>query len=91
MKDLIRGMFSIVLLRLESGDEPYVYKPSHRKILTIMGFLFSCLATLVFFLGRGEEIGYLFPVVIFGLLGVLSIVVSLVGSDRAVSKIWGSK
>lgn len=56
-----------------------------------MGCLFSGLATLVFWFAQGEDPGYLLPVFIFGGGGLLSLLIGLVGNDRAVAKIWGSR
>ncbi len=91
MKQILRKIFSPILNIFESGSDPFVYKPSHRTVLITMGCLFSGLATLVFFLAQGKDPGYLFPVVIFGGAGLLSLLVGLLGTDRAVSKIWGSR
>lgn len=71
--------------------EPFVYKSSHRIILIAMGTIFSGLATLVFFVAQGEELGYLLPVLVFGGIGLVSLLVGFIGSDRAVAKIWGSR
>ena len=90
MKLFFRQIFSPVLSLFESGDEAYAYKKSHRTVLIIMGVLFSGLATTVFFLARGEDIGYLIPVVVFGGAGLLSLLIGLLGNNRAVAKIWGS-
>jgi len=84
-------LFSPVLNVFESGTEAYEYKKSHRVILVTIGVLFTALATGVFWLARGADIGYLFPVVIFGLVGVVCLLVAYAGSDRAVAKIWGSR
>jgi len=91
MKNLIRKMFAFVLTPLESGGEEYVYKPSHRKILLTMGVMFTALGLGVLFIIPQGELGYYLPVVIFGGGGILSVAVASVGSDRAVSKIWGTK
>ena len=91
MKQQLRKIFSPILNIFESGSDPFVYKPSHRTVLVIMGGLFSGLATLVCFLAQGKDPGYLFPVVIFGGAGLLSLLVGLLGTDRAVAKIWGSR
>ena len=91
MKNIIRKMFAFILTPLESGDEQYAYKPSHRKILVTMGVMFSALGFGVLLIIPEGEMGYYLPVIIFGGGGILSIVVGLVGSDRSVSKIWGSK
>jgi len=91
MKQKLRALFSPILNLFESGTEEYVYKSSHRTILIFFGCLFSGLASLVFFLARDQALGYLFPVVIFGGAGLLSLLVGFIGTDRAVAKIWGSR
>lgn len=55
-----------------------------------MGCLFSALATLVFWLALESEPGYLIPVTVFGCIGIVSLIVGLLGTDRAVARIWGS-
>ena len=91
MKSLIRQLFSAVLSPLESGNEPFAYKPSHRIILVIMSTLFIGLATTVAFLIPEGQVGYYLPVILFGGAGLLGIIVGTVGSDRAVAKLWGSR
>ena len=91
MKQYLRVVFSPVLRIFESGTDEFSYKPSHRIILIIMGGLFSALATLVFSFAQGQDIGYLLPVLIFGGVGIVSLIVGLLGNDRAVAKIWGSR
>lgn len=90
MKSLFRNIFSPILNIFESGDEEYLYKKSHRVILIVMGLLFTGLASLVYVLAEGEDIGYLLPVVVFGGAGLLSLIIGFIGEDRAVAKIWGS-
>lgn len=90
MKSILRMLFYPILSIFESGTEPYIYKKSHRTILNVIGILFSGLAALVFWLSRGQDSGYLLPVIIFGVVGLVSLVVGLTGNDRAVAKIWGS-
>lgn len=92
MKKRLRAIFSPILNFFESGSEEYSYKPSHRKILVAMGGLFIGLSLAVlFFAQESEDIGYLFPVLIFGGGGLVSWIVAFLGSDRAVAKIWGSR
>ena len=90
MKKILRTIFSPLLNIFESGKEAFVYKPSQRKILLAVAILFSGLASLVFVLAQGEDPGYLFPVVIFGGMGFISLIIGILGTDRAVAKIWGS-
>lgn len=90
MKNVFRKLFSIVLNPLESGTNPYQYKPSHRTILITMGLMFMALAGLVYYLMPGWDSGYWLPIVVFGGAGLLGLLVGAIGSDRAVAKIWGS-
>lgn len=91
MKSLFRKLFSPLLALFESGTGEYVYQESHRKILIIFGVIFTSLASFVLYLAWGQDSGYLFPVIIFGAAGIVSLIIGWLGSDRAVSKIWGSK
>ena len=79
-----------ILKLFESGSETFEYKPSHRKILFAFGCIFTGLASLVFWFAQGEELGYFIPVVVFGSVGLLSLLIAYAGSDRAVAKIWSS-
>lgn len=91
MKQIVRAVFSPLLKIFESGDDEFSYKPSHRIILLVMGVLFSALAMFVLSSAQGQDIGYFLPVLIFGGVGVVSLVIGFVGTDRAVAKIWGSR
>ena len=91
MKNTLRKLFSPLLDRLEQGEEPYSYQPSHRKILIVMGVMFCMLATAIVFLAQGKDPAYLFPALVFGATGFIGLVVGLLGEDRAVAKIWGSR
>ena len=90
LKQKLRAIFALVLNVFESGTEPFSYKASHRIVLKVMGFLFSGLATLVFWFAQGQDPGYFLPVIIFGMIGFISLLVGFLGTDRAVAKIWGS-
>ena len=91
MKQQLRLIFSPILNIFESGTEPFSYKASHRAIMIFMGCLFTGLASLVFVFAQGEDLGYLIPVLVFGAVGFLCLLVGLLGNDRAVAKIWGSR
>ncbi len=90
MKQKLRALFSPILNTLESGTDPYAYKASHRVILKVMGFLFLGLASLVLWFAQGQDPGYFLPVVIFGIMSFVSLLVGFLGTDRAVTKTWGS-
>ena len=87
---MLRNLFSPILKPFESGNGEYAYQKSHRVVLMVMGFLFSGLAALVFYFSEGQDLGYLIPVLVFGSLGGVSLIIVSLGSDRAVAKIWGS-
>ncbi len=91
VKQKLRILFSPILKVFESGTELFSYKASYRTILIAMGGIFSGLAVLVFFIAQGEDLGYLLPVLVFGCIGFISLLVGLLGTDRAVAKIWGSR
>ena len=92
MKDLLRTAFSPILNTFESGTEEYTYRPSHRTILIVMGVLFGGLATTVFVMASGgESMGFFIPVTVFGLVSLVTLVVGILGTERAVAKIWGNK
>ncbi len=74
---------------LESGDGDFIYKPSHRTILIAVSVMFLFLACLPLMLM--QDPGYFVPVVVFGLAGLVGLVVGFLGNDRAVAKIWGSR
>jgi len=90
IKKILRPLFSPILGVFESGNEIYAYKKSHRIALIILGLLFSGLATAVFYVADGQDTGYLIPVFVFASIGFLSLLIGLIGNDRAVAKIWGS-
>ena len=92
MKTQLRKILWFILRYFENGDEPYSYKPLNRTILVIVGLLFIGLSTVTAFFSHDTEgYGYLIPVVVFFTVGFVSITVGFLGSDRAVSKIWGNR
>ncbi len=92
MKKRLRKLCSPILNIFEKGDDPYLVKPHSRKILIVMGVLFSGLASAVVYLSMGQaEIGYLIPVIVFSGIALVTLVVGFLGNDRAVAKIWGNR
>jgi hypothetical protein len=92
MKKTLRKLFSPILNTFETGSEPYAYKPLNRKILIVIGVLFLGLTSAVGYLSFDKgEVGYLIPVIVFSGISLVTLVVGFLGSDRAVSKIWGNR
>lgn len=91
MKKILRTIFAPILKIFESGEGSYNYKPSHRTILIVIGVLFSGLAGVVFWLVQGMDLTYLFPVAVFGGVAFVSLIVGLLGTDRAVATVWNSR
>ena len=91
MKNLLTKICWPILGFFETGEEAQNYKKSHRVILIVVGLLFVFLS-----LASGasayfnEEPGALIPFVVFFCVGSVSLVVGALGSNGAVSKIWGS-
>ncbi|KMT65734.1 hypothetical protein [Catenovulum maritimum] len=91
MKHFFRTLCSPILNIFESGTEAYNYKPLNRKILIIVGVLFAILTLAVIYLSPQGEAGVLIPVSVFGITGLICLIVGALGTDRAVAKIWGNK
>jgi hypothetical protein len=92
MKQRLRQLFSFILKPLESGKVGPSYKDSHRTVLNVVGVLFLVLATvsaaMLVYTGKA---GALIPVLVFFGIGGVSLVVGTLGSDAAVSKMWGNR
>ncbi len=94
MKTLLRSLFSFVLTPLEKGEEEFHHNPLGRKILIVIGVLFSGLGSgviFIYFTLALEDIAYLIPSLVFLTVGVLCLVIGSLGNDRAVAKIWGNR
>jgi len=91
MRKIFRTIFAPLLKIFESGSDPYIHKSSNRVILIVVGGLFCGLAAFGLWLAMGADPGYLLPVFIFGGAGLVCLLVGVLGTDRAVAKLWGSK
>ena len=92
MKNALRKICFPILNIFEKGEEPYVYKSLNRKILIVMGILFSGLATAVVFVASGlADFGFLIPAIVFFTVAAVCFIVGFLGSERAVAKIWGNR
>lgn len=92
MKQILIRLFWPILARFEKAADSAGYRPSHRKVLLGMGFLFLVLAGVSgFFALQAGEPGGLVPVLVFFAVGLVCWVVGFLGSDAAVARIWGSR
>lgn len=92
MRRLLTKICWPILKFFETNEEATNYKKSHRVILIVVGslFVFLSLASAgAAFVSGGS--GALIPVVVFFCVGFVAVVVGALGSDSAVSKIWGTK
>jgi hypothetical protein len=92
MKTQLVKLFWFILKFFEGGDQPYLYKPLNRIILITVGVLFTILSLLtLYFSGGNGGYGFLIPVMVFFSVGFVCMVVGFLGSERAVSNIWGNR
>ena len=90
----LRSIFSFLLTPLEKGNEEFHKNPLGRKILIVIGILFSSLGIGIIFIYLKlslKDIAYLIPSLVFLTVGILCLVIGCLGNDRAVAKIWGHK
>ncbi|MGI1679249.1 MAG: hypothetical protein K6L75_10985 [Cellvibrionaceae bacterium] len=92
MKEILKKICWPILKYFEGGDGPYEYKALNRKILIAIGGLFCALALGLVFVGAAATgFGFLIPVSVFLAVGLVCLIVGFLGSERAVSKIWGNR
>ena len=92
MKQQLRRLFSPILTPLESGQVGPNYKPSHRTVLNVVGALFLVLASVsAAGLVYTGNLGALVPVLVVLGVGSVAVIVGTLGSDAAVSKMWGHR
>ena len=89
MKAVLRKLCSPVLGIFESGEGEFDYKSSHRTILIVLGLLCLVIASisLAMTLMTSEPAGVI-PILVFLLTGLVCEIVGLLGTDRAVARIW---
>lgn len=92
MKKSLTRVFWPILQFFESGQEPANYRKSHRVALNVVGALFICLSLGSAGAARSSgDLGGLVPVLVFFCIGLVAVVVGTLGSNAAVSRIWGSQ
>ncbi|MGV6827009.1 MAG: hypothetical protein ACWA5Q_08525 [bacterium] len=90
MKETLRNIFSPILNAFESGNSEYSYKPSYRTILIAVGALFLLLSIISLTAAYyAAQPGAWLPFLVFFCAGAVCEIIGLLGTDRAVAKIWG--
>jgi hypothetical protein len=93
MKNTLTKLCSPILNIFETDVEPANYRNSHRTALKILGALFIFLSSVsgaaAFFSNTG--LGALIPISVFFSVGLVALIIGALGSNGAVSKIWGTK
>nr|WP_284048067.1 hypothetical protein [Marinobacter sp. ATCH36] len=88
----MRKVFWPILFFFEKGSHAEGYRPSHRKILLVVGLLFLVLSGVsLFFSIFAQTLSALLPIVLFFVISLVCFVVGLLGSDSAVARIWGTR
>ena len=92
MKEVLTKLCWPILSFFEDGEEAVNLKRSHRVITVVVGVLFVVLSLVSagFALSIGEP-GGLVPVLVFFALGLVAVIVGTLGSDSAITKIWGRR
>jgi len=92
MKSWLTHLFSPLLKLFEDGRPAPGYRPLHRRITWVVGALFLVIALASLYMALSVDQWAAFvPVVVFFGASLVSLVVGLLGSDRAVAKLWGVK
>jgi len=92
MKQSLRCVFWPILKYFESPDPALNYKKSHRIALNVLGALFVVLSLgSLYAVIQSAQLGGLIPVIVFFCVGLVALVVGGLGSEQAVSRIWGNR
>lgn len=92
MKNMLKNIFSPILNIFENNNNEFVYRSLNRKIVLFISSVFFLLAfALPVFLPQLIEMGFWFVMLVFGSLSLVGLIVGLLGSDKAVAKLLGSR
>lgn len=92
MKNLFKNIFSPILNIFENNNDEFIYRSLNRKITLFISSVFFLLAfALPVFLPQLFKMGYWFVMIVFGSLSLVGLIVGLLGSDKAVAKLLGSR
>ncbi len=87
-----RKLFFPILNYFESGEGEFRYRKSHRTILIVVGLLFLILSTIsIVAAWVAAQFAAFIPIIVFLIAALVCLVVGVLGNDRAVATIWGSK
>ena len=92
MTDLLRKLFAPILDIFEKNNGEFVHRSSNRKIVVFISSVFALLAFgSPIYMPELIDMGFWFVMIVFGTLSVVGLVVGLLGSDKAVAKLLGSR
>lgn len=92
MKNLAKKIFAPLLNIFEKNNDEFIYRSLNRKIVLFISSVFFLLAfALPVFMPQLIEMGFWFVMIVFGSLSLVGLIVGLLGSDKAVAKLLGSR
>lgn len=92
MKIAFRKIFYPLLNYFEAGEGQFNYRKSHRTALMVAGGLFLVLSLVSLWAALStSQYAAFIPVFVFVTASIFCLVVGILGNDRAVATIWGSK
>jgi len=92
MKNLLKNIFSPILNIFEKNNDEFVYRSLNRKIVLFISLVFLLLAFgLPALMPKLIQMGYWFVMIVFGSMSIVGLIVGLLGSDKAVAKLLGSR
>ena len=92
MKMALRRLFSPLLNYFEAWEGEFNYRRSHRTALIGAGVLFLILSLVSLWAALNTaQSGALIPLVVFVTASLVCLLVGILGNERAVATIWGSK
>lgn len=92
MKSRLTQLFWLLLKPFEDDRPATGYRALHRRITWVVGVLFLVIAFASLYMALSvDQWAAFIPVVVFFGASLVSLVVGLLGSERAVAKLWGVK
>jgi len=92
MKNLLKTIFSPILNIFENNNDEFIYRSLNRKIVLFISSVFFLLAFgLPYYMPQLIEMGFWFVMLVFGSLSAVGLIVGILGSDKAVAKLLGSR